>query len=365
MPPARPSVRLHWRISCSTLRMRMLQSLANRLRLLARYAAGSPRTDSGPADVLIEVTSRCNLACPECRRIEFTGKGAHMKWSLFESALQSGEGSVEMAFLFGWGEPLLWPHLLDGIASARALGVRTSVSTNITLLKGELARRMAESGPDILTLALDSHMKQVYEHYRKGADFEQVCSNVREFIAELQRARGRSRIVLQMICTPEASPNAAGYRSFAKQFQHAEARYRRFKPARPVEASSTRRPCPVLWRGPAYVRSDGQVFPCCVLQDQPLGSVANGNLSALWNNEKMQRLRRLHSSGRVHELKECSTCYHSDPQEYSNLSALAGFLGSSYWARRCIPFAERIRMSYLWIRSLFESKRLLLNRKNG
>ena len=359
------TVCFRWLTSCSTPCMRAFPAFANRLRLLASYASGSARPDVGSPDVLIEVTSRCNLACPECRRVEFAGKGGHMKWSVFKSVLQAGAGSVELAFLFGWGEPLLWPHLLAGIASARARGIRTSVSTNATLLQGELARHMARSGPDILTLALDSHVKDVYERYRKGAHFEEVCRNAREFIAEVRRSHGRSRVVLQMICTPEASPMASEYRTFAKQFREAEVRYRRFKPACAGEVPARRRPCPVLWRGPAYVRSDGTVFPCCVLQDQPLGSVVGGDLRALWNGERMQQLRSMHSSGRIHELKECSTCYHSDPGEYSTLSALAGFLCSSYWARRCIPFAERLRMIHQWIRSLFKSRQLLPDRRNG
>lgn len=338
-------------------------ALANRLHLLKCYAAGLAGTRVGPPDVLIEVTSRCNLACPECRRAEFVGRLGNMRWDVFESALQSGKEHLELAFLFGWGEPLLWPHLLKGIASARNRGIRTSISTNITVLRGELARKIAASGPDILTLALDSHVKDVYERYRKGADFDLVCGNLEEFVAECRRARSRSHLVLQMICSPEASTKAVEYKTFARRFPDVEIRYRRFKPSCPAAGPLRRRPCPVLWRGPAYVRSDGQVFPCCILQDQPLGSVVDKDLRTLWNGETMQRLRQMHSSGRIHELKECSTCYHSDPQEYGRFSVLAGFLFNSYWTRRFIPFTERVRIVHKWIKSLFESKRILFRRR--
>jgi hypothetical protein len=334
--------------------LNMHNALLNRLRLLKSYAFGSQYAGAGPPDALIEVTSHCNLACPECRRTELVGKPGHMKWEVFESALRSGSGHLELAFLFGWGEPLLWPHLFQGIQSARKQGIRTSVSTNITMLKGELARKMASCGPDILTLAMDSHVKEIYEKYRSGADFDEVYGNLKEFLRESRQVRSRSHLVLQMICSPEASKTAGDYKTFSKQFPDAEIRYRRFRPARPAgDAAPQRRPCPVLWRGPAYVRSDGRVFPCCILQDQELGNVLQTDLRTLWNSEKMRQLRLMHSTGRIHELKECSTCYHSDPQEYSRLSAMAGFLCSSYWARRFIPLSERLRLMGEWIRSTF------------
>jgi radical SAM protein with 4Fe4S-binding SPASM domain len=334
-------------------------AFAARLRLLKCYASGKEVTGSGPSDVLIEVTSRCNLACPECRREEFVSKLGHMSWNVFESALDSAAPDLELAFLFGWGEPLLWPRLVAGIEFARARGIRTSLSTNITLLKGALARKLAACGPDILTLALDSHLKNVYEHYRRGASLERTLCNLRDFFAECKRARSKSRIVLQMICSPEASRDAAGYKAFAGQFPGIDIRYRLFKPAHAVSAPPERRPCPILWRGPAYVRSDGQVFPCCILQDQPLGSVMDSSLRALWNSKRMRSLRKLHAAGRINELKECSTCYHTDPQEYPRYSVLAGFLFASYRLRRIIPIVETLRMARQWIKSLFASKPLI------
>jgi radical SAM protein with 4Fe4S-binding SPASM domain len=322
----------------------VLKRSSNRLRLLSSYLFGSDLAVSGPLDVLAEVTSHCNLACPECRRLELVEKPGHMQWHVFESILHGGSDHLELAFLFGWGEPLLWPNLIEGIQLARKLKIRTSISTNITMLKGELARRIARCGPDILTLALDSHVKQVYEHYRKGADFDEVHRNLSEFIRISREHRNRSQLVLQMICSPDTSGKSSGYETFARQFPRTEIRFRRYRPAQPSPESTAnrRRPCPVIWRGPAYVREDGEVFPCCILLDRPLGNILHSDLKTLWNSEKMRVLRQIHSSGRINEIKECSGCYHSDPREYSRLTVLAGFLWSSYWVRRLIPLSERL-----------------------
>lgn len=330
------------------------KQVSNRLHLLNSYLRGLDSSVAGPLDVLAEVTSHCNLSCPECRRMELVDKPTHMKWSVFESILRSGSGHLELAFLFGWGEPLLWPDLFEGIMFARKLRIRTSVSTNITMLKGDLAEKMSECPPDILTLALDSHVKEVYEHYRKGADFDQVYRNLQEFVQLSKKKKSSAHVVLQMISSPEASKTAGEYKSFAKQFPHTDIRYRRYKPAKSIALGpSKHRPCPILWRGPAYVRADGQVFPCCILVDQPLGNILDSDLNTLWNSKKMKLLRQMHSNGRINELKECSTCYHSDAHEYSMLTAAAGFLWNSYWVRRMIPFSEKLLLLKNRIISVF------------
>jgi len=52
-----------------------------------------------------------------------------------------------------------------------------------------------------------------------------------------------------------------------------------------------------LWRGPMYVKHNGDVYPCCqsyMLDGQPLGRVGAAPLGEIWNSEEMQRMRRLH-----------------------------------------------------------------------
>ncbi|HSE43578.1 MAG TPA: SPASM domain-containing protein, partial [Acidobacteriota bacterium] len=247
----------------------------------------------------------------------------------------------------------------------RELGIRTSISTNITMLKGELAKQMCEGGPDILTLALDSHDKEVYEHYRKGADFKEVSGNLHDFIALTKQIGKRSHLVLQMICSPQANEKASEYKKFAEQFSGTEIRYRRYRSAKPgVQNRTKRRPCPVLWRGPAYVRADGEVFPCCILLDQSLGNVLDSDLKSMWNSSKMHQLRKMHSTGRINELRECSTCYHSDPLEYSTVTAAAGFLWNSFLIRRLIPFSERLLLLKYKIRNSIRSLKAFFRRSS-
>ena len=60
-------------------------------------------------------------------------------------------------------------------------------------------------------------------------------------------------------------------------------------------------PCHYLWRGPLYVKQNGDVYPCCqsYFQDgAPVGNMTTGTLAGIWNSEEMQRMRRAHAAGR-------------------------------------------------------------------
>src|SRR5260370_27811956 len=75
------------------------------------------------------------------------------------------------------------------------------------------------------------------------------------------------------------------------------------------EAKEWGHPCHYLWRGPMYVKHSGDVYPCCqsyMLDGRPIGTIGEGSLEEIWNGEEMQRMRRLHVSGRAGEIDICS-----------------------------------------------------------
>ena len=64
-------------------------------------------------------------------------------------------------------------------------------------------------------------------------------------------------------------------------------------PATPAE--DWKHPCHYLWRGPMYVKQNGDVYPCCqsyMLDGAPLGNIAEQPLGSIWNGAEMQDMRR-------------------------------------------------------------------------
>ena len=150
-----------------------------------------------------------------------------MDFDLFKSVLESCEKNIDMVFLFGWGEPFLWPHLAEGIALAKSMKIETDVTTNAAYSFSRTTRSIIEAGPDLLVIALDSHFPDVYERYRAGAQFEFTVSTARSMIESVMNSHNETTVVMQMIRWPEMVNFEADYRRFAREMGSVEIAVRR------------------------------------------------------------------------------------------------------------------------------------------
>ena len=76
-------------------------------------------------------------------------------------------------------------------------------------------------------------------------------------------------------------------------------------------AQDWKHPCHYLWRGPMYVKQNGDVYPCCqsyTLDGGPVGNIGTESLPEIWNSDAMQRMRELHVTGRAGEIDVCARC---------------------------------------------------------
>jgi len=266
-----------------------------------------------------------------------------------------------MVFLFGWGEPFLWPHLAEGITLARKMNVKTDVTTSASFAYTESVREVIEASPDLLVIALDSHLPEVYEKYRLGACFEETLQTTRHII---ESCSSDTTVVMQMIRWPEMNTMENDYRYFAKKLGSVEVAIRRsFREEDMIKMFSPemkRRPCPVLWQGPAYICTNGTVYPCCLLKDFPIGNICSDELSTCWNSDNMQYLRESHRKNDFSSLPECRNCYHTSPQGYPSVYALAGCLFGGPLARRWMFRIDGWRNSLEILRSSFDRRETIL-----
>src|SRR5512146_2483676 len=148
----------------------------NRLALLKAYLGKRARVPGSPLTLTIESTAKCNLFCPMCMRETVYFPPRNMDISVFRKIIDEGRDSLEFAVPYGAGEPLLNPEIFEMIAYCTKLGIPTGISTNGTVLTEQYSRRLIESGLTYLTFAFDSARREIFETYRKGADFEKVRS---------------------------------------------------------------------------------------------------------------------------------------------------------------------------------------------
>lgn len=91
------------------------------------------------------------------------------------------KSSAETVVFGGEGEPLMHPLLPDMIIAAKESGKRCEIITNATLLCGDMGRKIADSGVDIIWISMDGFSRESYEKIRKGSLFSLVTENISGF----------------------------------------------------------------------------------------------------------------------------------------------------------------------------------------
>jgi len=118
--------------------------------------------------VFWESTTRCNLACVHCRRLDTNTKNTADELStdqaraMLDSAAKMGQPVV----VFSGGEPLLrndWEQLAD---YARRLELPTALATNGTLIDAPLADRIAAAGFRRVAVSLDGPDPAAHDAFR-------------------------------------------------------------------------------------------------------------------------------------------------------------------------------------------------------
>ena len=113
----------------------------------------------GPV-VVYNCTSRCNLRCLHCYSASQLNQDDN-ELSTFEAKKllsQLAEVNCPVVFFSG-GEPLLRSELLELLAEAKKLGLRSVLSTNGTLIDSAAAGKLAEAGVKYVGISIDGEEK--------------------------------------------------------------------------------------------------------------------------------------------------------------------------------------------------------------
>lgn len=133
--------------------------------------------------IYVEPTNRCNLDCTTCMRSNWDVELGQMSADTFEALRQSlSKLSPPLTVFFGGiGEPLAHPHTIDMVAQISAMGFRTEMISNGTLLDEKRARALIKAGLDLLWVSIDGATPESYADVRLGAELPSVLENLRRF----------------------------------------------------------------------------------------------------------------------------------------------------------------------------------------
>ena len=320
----------------------------NRAKLLWGYLRRQSRLNAQPVEYIVETTAKCNLYCPMCPRESHPQPKEDMTDAIFEQLVRETGRAAEHMMLIGLGEPLLDPRIFDRIEYCARHRISTLLSTNGTLLDEQAAARLLDSSLEHITLSFDGSTKESFEFYRKGARFEKVRDNFVRF-ARMKRERGaKVQVVVQMVRLERNAREVNDFLRFwtsvpgVDQARIKEDETNLMQPDAGHDPADWKYPCHYLWRGPMYVKHNGDVYPCCqsyMLDGRPVGRIGEQPLAEIWNSGEMQRMRGLHAAGRAGEIDVCSRCCTTIPHP---LLVAGSLVFHGRFVRRLVPLVERM-----------------------
>jgi radical SAM protein with 4Fe4S-binding SPASM domain len=324
------------------------KALRNRARLLQGYLLRRSDLRGLPVEYIVETTAKCNIYCPMCPRETHKQPKEDMEDDVFEKLVLQTSGTAEHMMLIGLGEPLLDAKIFQRISFCDRHGIATLLSTNGTLLDEKASEKLLATPLEHITLSFDGSTKESFEFYRKGAKFEKVRENFLRF-AQMKAERGANvQVVVQMV---RMEKNWDEVEDFEKFWKHApgvdETRIKAdetdlMNPDAGHAPSDWTHPCHYLWRGPMYVKHNGDVYPCCqsyMLDGAPVGRVGEQSMEEIFNGPAMREMRRLHVGRRAGEIGICARCRTAIPHPLLVAGSLV-FHGRT--VRRLLPWIEKL-----------------------
>jgi radical SAM protein with 4Fe4S-binding SPASM domain len=277
-----------------------------------------------PLHLSLETTNLCNLHCPMCARTLKAKQGLldspqFMNYDLFTQIIDEGSerGLKAIKLNAGDSEPLMAKDISERIRYAKDSGIlEVMINTNATLLTKKTSRELIEAGLDRLLVSFDSPNKKKYEEIRVGASFDKVVTNLRNFV-KIRGDRQRPVLRLSMVKMKDNQNEIKAFEDMWRGTADILAVLDYQNPQGMDDSSRAAyeprlRPnfiCSQLWQR-LQVRVDGTVTPCCgdYLNELKLGNAKNERIVDLWMGQKLNRLRKLHRSGRFSEIPTCRSC---------------------------------------------------------
>jgi organic radical activating enzyme len=270
-----------------------------------------------PNVVHLELTARCNARCTMCPHSRLTRPKTDMSWELVrEVILDWPPGGIDRAFLFFFGEPLLYRRLPEVVALVKERQPRafTFITTNGQLLVPELTTELWRAGLDGLAVSYQGDEAPLHEQIMVGIRNAVVEANIAAAERLRREINPRAVFKINSLIMPQTSDRVEAIREkweaagITLELTPAHDEYRILDPARPVRAVR-RRPCPQIYDS-ATVYAHGEVGFCCSDPDASLsiGNVADRPLGALWSGARARGLRRRQAGGDFSGEPICSEC---------------------------------------------------------
>ena len=175
--------------------------MANMALINVQFKLKTQRVIGRPYKMKIESTNICNTHCQLCP----TGLGVHgrpkgkMTLDGFKRLIDQFRRTLFTVDLSMWGDPLIVPEIFDMVRHAHDRGVWTYISSNLHAFKPDKdhARKLVESGLDMLTCSLHAASQETFAIYQPGKSLADTVAKVRHLV-ETRDRMGSAMPVVQL-----------------------------------------------------------------------------------------------------------------------------------------------------------------------
>jgi hypothetical protein len=298
---------------------------------LRKTLFGSPR------GIGIEVTDRCNLRCSYCPKGIGVGvDGDDVEFELLKStvdeAIALGIGSID---LVGFGEPLLYPHLIEAIKyiNVRYPGLDISTTTNGILLDERMSKALIESGLKRLTISVNFSSREKYFRHNRADAFDKVVENTKNHLRLLNKDRSNRSPTTSVRVLRELNSESeiTAFYDFWQPYLAPNAFISK-KPfvnwagliPNPTVVSGEQYPCWFLHCGGWMITRSGNALACCMIMPKDdddnliLGNLKQTPLSDLYSKGRIVQMRRDNLNCDYEQIPTCKKCdaYRSVPNVF-------------------------------------------------
>jgi len=296
----------------------------NRFQLMKSYYCKKPNLHGAfPSLVHIEPTNCCNLRCIMCPLSAMKRKKGTMNLKLFKKIItELSHSPVESVCLSFYGESLLHPQFPQFLSLAKTANLKFFLSTNGLMLNQKLSKAIINNPPEILIISYDTSNPSQYRQIRKGGSIAILNNNIKSFLK--LKGKNKPLTVLQCIDFPHLPKAAKKVRQQWADFDVVVASRPSHnwlgdletvnKITQASKISQTHGVCDQPWRH-AVIYWDGRVSSCCNFYDAQLilGDLNSQSLKEIWNSQKAQDFRKMHTQLSREKIKLCATCQQKAP----------------------------------------------------
>lgn len=309
--------------------------------------------------VTLDITNQCNLKCIMCPQSREKREKHELPFDVYRKLASEVFPFTEEIFFSCAYESTMSAAFADILDYLPQFGIpKSALVTNATLLDRNKTTAIIRSGLKYLMISVDGARKKTYEAIRKGATFENLLDNIRllnalkeehkvchpeidltftlmksnigempllaELAASLNVAiinfkplqvhmREMEKEALDCSDAGAIRNNLIATRSFAEKHGisvHLSPEMSVFDAENSgCHDASPRKTCSRKCVEPFpsfYIRPGGEVLPCTLWKEKPVGNVRHQSFDAIWNDADYRSLRSELNSGNFRE--SCQRC---------------------------------------------------------